>query len=226
MTTLMAALVALRVVLADDSRLFRAALAELLQSNGCDVLAQVGDAEGLRAAVAQTRPDIAVVDIRMPPTQQLEGLRAAVDIRRDYPEVGVLLLSHHVAATHLADLVGNVARGVGYLLKDRATGADFVDAIRRVAAGGCVFDPEVVTAMLNGPRQRDRLAALTPREREVLDLMAQGLSNSAIAGRLRLTAKTVETHVRSIFQRLDLPAELEHHRRVLAVLAYLKGFQR
>jgi DNA-binding NarL/FixJ family response regulator len=213
----------LRIVLADDSRLFQAGLAELLESNGYEIVGRVGDADGLRAAVSETRPDLAVVDIRMPPTQRLEGLQAATDIRRTHPDVGVLLLSHHLEVTHLVDLVGNDARAVGYLLKDRVSGADFLDAVRQVAAGGCVFDPEVVTAMFNAPRKRDQLSALTPREREVLALMAQGLSNVAIANRLQLTAKTVETHVRSIFQRLELPAELEHHRRVLAVLAYLKS---
>lgn len=213
----------LRIVLADDSRLFRAGLAELLESNGCEIVGQADDADGLRAAVSRTDPDLAVIDIRMPPAQRLEGLHAATDIRRTHPDVGVLLLSHHLEAAHLVDLVGNVARGVGYLLKDRASSADFLDAVRQVAAGGCVFDPEVVTAMLNGPRRRDRLSTLTPREREVLALMAQGLSNAAIARKLHLTPKTVETHVRSIFQRLELGPELDHNRRVLAVLAYLKS---
>jgi DNA-binding NarL/FixJ family response regulator len=215
----------LRVVLADDMRLFRAALAELLSGNGCEIVAQVGDADGLRAAVAAYQPDLAVVDIRMPPTQGLEGLRAAADIRKAHPGVGVLLLSQYLEATHLVELVGNVASGVGYLLKDRASGADFLDAVRRVAAGGCAFDPEVVSVMLGGSRRRDELAALTPREREVLALMAQGLSNPAIADRLHLTPRTVESHVRNTFQHLDLPSETEseHHRRVLAVLAYLRS---
>jgi DNA-binding NarL/FixJ family response regulator len=214
---------ALRVVLADDMRLFRVAPAELLAGNGCEIVAQAGDADGLRAAVAAHRPDLAVVDIRMPPTQGLEGLRAAADIRRAHPGVGVLLLSQYLEATHLVELVGDVASGVGYLLKDRASGADFLDAVRRVAAGGCAFDPEVVSVMFGGSRRRDELAALTPREREVLALMAQGLSNPAVADRLHLTSKTVETHVRNIFQHLDLPTESEHHRRVLAVLAYLRS---
>ncbi|MEO6089195.1 MAG: response regulator transcription factor [Umezawaea sp.] len=216
---------ALRVVLADDMRLFRAALAELLSGNGCEIVAQVGDADGLRAAVAAHLPDLAVVDIRMPPTQGLEGLRAAADIRKAHPGVGVLLLSQYLEATHLVELVGDVASGVGYLLKDRASGADFLDAVRRVAAGGCAFDPEVVSVMLGGSRRRDELAALTPREREVLALMAQGLSNPAIADRLHLTSKTVESHVRNTFQHLGLlsEAESEHHRRVLAVLAYLRS---
>ena len=213
----------LRVVLADDAALFRVALAELLQRNGCTVVAQAGDAVELQDAVAEHRPDLAVVDIRMPPTHRLEGLRAAVALRERDPELGVLLLSQHVEADHLGELVGRVARGVGYLLKDRASGPDFLDAVRRVADAGCVFDPEVVTVMLGAPRRRHELAGLTAREREVLGLMAQGRSNTAIAAGLHLTTKTVETHVRSIFQRLVLPDEAEHHRRVLAVLAYLRA---
>jgi DNA-binding NarL/FixJ family response regulator len=212
-----------RVVLADDARLFRTALAELLDHNGCTTVAQVGDADSLLAAVAATEPDLAVIDIRMPPTHRLEGLRAAIQLRRDRPKLGVLLLSNHLAATHLVELVGEVASGVGYLLKDRASGPDFLDAVHRVAAGGCAFDPEVVTVMLNGQRRQGGLDRLTPREREVLGLMAQGSSNPAIAARLHLTAKTVETHVRNIFQRLDLPAESATDRRVLAVLAYLRS---
>ena len=213
----------LRVVLADDAELFRVALAELLDGNGCQTVAQVGDADGVRAAVAATRPDLAVIDIRMPPTHRLEGLRAALALRRTQPEVGVLLLSSHLETTHLVELVGDVASGVGYLLKDRVSGPDFIDAVHRVAGGGCAFDPEVVAAMLNGRRRRDLLGGLTAREREVLGLMAQGLSNRALAERLHLTAKTVETHVRNIFQRLALPVEVEHDRRVLAVLTYLRS---
>lgn len=209
----------LRVVLADDARLFRSALAELLSANGCEIVGEVGDPDGLRAVVAEKNPDLAVVDIRMPPTHRLEGLRAAADIRRDHPGVGVLLLSQYLEAEHVIDLVGGVARGVGYLLKDRASGPDFLDAIRKIAAGGCVFDQEVVTAMLSKPR--GRLDKLSDREREVLSLMAQGLSNSAIGTRMLVAGKTVEAHVRNIFTRLELSDVPEHHRRVLAVLAYL-----
>jgi DNA-binding NarL/FixJ family response regulator len=213
----------LGVVLADDARLFRTALAELLTNAGCRILAEVGDPDSLLAAVAATEPDLAVIDIRMPPEHRLEGLHAAVRIRATRPSVGVLLLSQYLEAAHLTELVGDATRGVGYLLKDRVSGDDFLDAVHRVAAGGCAFDPEVVTAMLSGPRRRAVLNGLTAREIEVLALMAQGRSNQAIADELRLTGKTVETHVRNIFQRLTLPTESEHHRRVLAVLAYLRS---
>jgi DNA-binding NarL/FixJ family response regulator len=213
----------IRVVLADDAALFRAALAELLESNGCTVVAQAGDARALVDAVDEHHPDIAVVDIRMPPTLRLEGLHAAVELRRTRPDLGVLLLSQYLEATHLDELVGQAARGVGYLLKDRASGPDFLDAVRRVAARGCAFDPEVVPLMVAGRNRRRELDDLSAREREVLALMAQGRSNSAVAAELHLTVKTVEAHVRSIFQRLTLPDEAEHHRRVLAVLAYLRS---
>ncbi|HYQ61816.1 response regulator transcription factor [Actinophytocola sp.] len=211
------------VVIADDARLFRTALAELLAKAGCRILAEVGDPDALLAAVEATGPDLAVVDIRMPPEHRLEGLHAAVRIRRTRPSVGVLLLSQYLEAAHLTELVGHAARGVGYLLKDRVSGGDFLDAVRRVAAGDCAFDPDVVSAMMGGPRRRDLLDGLTGRELEVLALMAQGRSNQAIADALHLTGKTVESHVRSIFQRLDIPTEADHHRRVLAVLAYLRS---
>jgi DNA-binding NarL/FixJ family response regulator len=213
----------LGVVIADDARLFRSALAELLTTAGCRILAEVGDPDALLAAVETSEPDLAVVDIRMPPNHHLEGLHAAVRIRTSRPSVGVLLLSQYLEVAHLTELVGDVTRGVGYLLKDRASGADFLDAVHRVAAGGCVFDQDVVAAMLAGPRRRDLLDGLTTRELEVLALMAQGKSNQAIAEELSLTGKTVETHVRNIFQRLTLPIESGQHRRVLAVLAYLRS---
>ncbi|GHH41541.1 LuxR C-terminal-related transcriptional regulator [Lentzea cavernae] len=213
----------LGVVIADDARLFRSALAELLTNAGCRILAEVGDADALLAAVEANVPDLAVVDIRMPPRHHLEGLHAAVRIRTSRPSVGVLLLSQYLEVSHLTELVGDVTRGVGYLLKDRASGGDFLNAVHRVAAGGCAFDPDVVSAMLAGPRRRDLLDGLTARELEVLALMAQGRSNQAIAAELSLTGKTVETHVRNIFQRLTLPIESGHHRRVLAVLAYLRS---
>lgn len=213
----------LRVVLADDAPLFRVLLSGWLEQHGCTIVGQVGEADGLLAAVRAGAPDLAIVDIRMPPTHRLEGLTASIRLRRDHPKVGVLLLSSYLEATHLVDLVGDAATGVGYLLKERVTGPHFLDAVQRIAAGGCAFDPEVITAMLNGRRRRDQLDRLTVREREVLGLMAEGMTNPAIAARLLLTPKTVETHVRSIFQRLDFAVEADQDRRVLAVLAYLRS---
>ncbi|MGH3930144.1 MAG: response regulator transcription factor [Pseudonocardiaceae bacterium] len=213
-----------RVVLADDAVLIRDALAGLLRQEGFEVIAEVGDADKLLAAVDADRPDVAIVDIRMPPTHRLEGLHAAVELRRRHPDAGVLLLSQHLEAHCLTTLLGDDARGVGYLLKERVTGvAGFVDAVRRVADGGCAIDPEVVALMLRARRQDDRLATLTERERDVLALMAQGRSNQAIGQQLFLTSKTVESHVRSILLRLDLPPEPNDHRRVLAVLTYLRA---
>ncbi|EFC81156.1 response regulator transcription factor [Parafrankia sp. EUN1f] len=213
-------------MLADDAELFRTALADLLERDGCVIVGQAADADGLLDAVERHRPDLAVVDIRMPPGHHLEGLRAAVRLRRLHPGTGVLLLSQHLEVTHLDELVGQSARGVGYLLKDRVTGPDFLSAIRRVASDGCAFDPEVVPLLAGQRGRRDELAALSAREREVLALMAQGRSNGAIAAELQLTTRTVETHVRNVFLRLSLPDEAEHNRRVLAVLAYLRSAPR
>jgi DNA-binding NarL/FixJ family response regulator len=211
-----------RVVLADDAVLIREAVAGLLEQHGFEVVAQVGDATSLLAAVAGLRPAVAIVDIRMPPKRRLDGFEAAVGIRRDHPEVGVLLLSQYLEAHYPIALFGSDARGVGYLLKERVSGVDaFVEAVRTVAAGGCVLDERVV-AMLMGNRRRD-VDVLSEREREVLALMAEGLSNAAICKRLYLTPKTVESHVRNIFARLGLLPESEGHRRVLAVLAYLRA---
>lgn len=210
-----------RVVLAEDAPLIRDAIAGLLREGGCEVVAQVGEPAGLRAAIADTRPSVAVVDIRMPPTHTVEGLEAAVDIRREHPEVGVLMLSQYLESHYALTLFGADARGVGYLLKERVSGAgELVEAVRAVAGGGCVLDPGVVALLMAG--RRSGLAALSEREREVLALMAEGLSNAAIARRLYLTGKTVESHVRSIFARLGLPEEPDGHRRVLAVLAHLR----
>jgi DNA-binding NarL/FixJ family response regulator len=211
------------VVLADDAVLLREMLAGLLEQHGFRVLAQVGDAESLRRAVAEVRPDVAVADVRMPPDRRLAGLRAAVEIRSAFPQVGVLLLSPRLGSHHLSGLLSRGARGVGYLLKERIAGIDaFLDAVRRVAAGGCVVDKQVASQVAHGGRHNDPLDGLTEREREILGLIAQGRSNQAICRQLTLTRKTVETHVRNILLRLDLPPEPDDHRRVLAVLAYLR----
>ncbi|XVS68224.1 response regulator transcription factor [Actinosynnema sp. CA-299493] len=211
------------VVLADDAVLVREALADLLSGRGFRVLAQVGDAEELHAAVAEHHPDVVVVDVRMPPGYRLEGLRAAVEIRARHPGTGVLVLSQHVESHYLPALLGGDARGAGYLLKERVAGAAaFVDAVRQVAEGGCVLDQEVVTRMMRTRRRKDPLDGLSDREREILSLMAQGRSNQAICRLLVVTKKTVETHVRNIFTRLDLLPQPDDNRRVLAVLAYLR----
>src|SRR5262245_38869610 len=175
------------VVLADDAVLMRQALADLLGRSGFEVLADVGDADSLRQVVERHRPDVAVVDVRMPPDHRTEGLRAAIELRKAYPELGVLVLSQHVESYYLASLLGGGARGVGYLLKERVPGIDaFVDAVRRVAAGGCVVDPVVVTQLMRAQRRPEPIDSLTDREREILALMAQGRSNHAIGRELVL----------------------------------------
>jgi DNA-binding NarL/FixJ family response regulator len=214
----------MRVVIADDSLLLRQGVARLLEDRGLEVVGQAGDAEDLLRKVGAHGPDVAIVDVRMPPTHTDEGLRAAALIRERHPECGVLVLSQVIETRSAVELVGDGAAGVGYLLKDRVADLDrFVDAVRRVGSGGSALDPEVVSALLGRRRRDEPLAALTPREREVLELMAEGRSNQAIAEAMVVTERAVEKHVTSIFSKLDLPPTAEHHRRVLAVLAYLRA---
>ncbi|HYT11122.1 MAG TPA: response regulator transcription factor [Mycobacteriales bacterium] len=213
----------MRVVIAEDAAVMREGLIRLLTDRGHQVPAAVADAEALLAAVAEHRPDAAVVDIRMPPTHTDEGLRAALELRRDHPGTGVLVFSQYIETRYAAQLLEENAGGVGYLLKDRvADVAEFVDALARVAAGGTALDPEVVGQLLRASRHPDGLAALTPRERDVLTLMAEGRSNAGIAGALVVTAGVVEKHVASIFGKLELPPSEGDNRRVLAVLRYLR----
>ncbi len=212
----------MRVVIAEDAALMREGLIRLLEDRGHQVCAAVADGDALLAAVAGHRPDVAVVDIRMPPTHTDEGLRAALELRRRHPGTGVLVLSQYIETRYTAQLLERGAAGVGYLLKDRvADVAEFADALARVAAGGTALDPEVVGQLLSAARHTSGLATLTPREREVLALMAEGRSNAGIARRLWVTEGTVEKHVRSILTKLTLPETPDDHRRVLAVLAYL-----
>jgi DNA-binding NarL/FixJ family response regulator len=214
----------MRVAVADDSLLFREGLARLLAEAGFDVTAKAADAEELHAVVEAEPPDVAIVDIRMPPTRTDEGLAAARRIKTTRPETGVLVLSQFVEAHYAVGLLDQGSRGAGYLLKDRVEDLDeFADSVRRVAGGSVVVDRSVVALLLERSRERDPLAELTPREREVLRLMAEGQSNEAIAAELFLTPRTVESHVRSIFLKLDLPPTRDQHRRVLAVLKYLRS---
>ena len=214
----------MRVVIAEDSALFREGLARLLEGAGCEVAGRAVDGGELVQLVDTTVPDIVVTDIRMPPTHTIEGLVAAAEIREKHPEVAVLLLSQYVETTHALKLLERGGDGVGYLLKDRVSDVrQFVDAVRRVAAGGSVIDPEVVSQLFARKRRKDLVDELTERERETLRLMAEGRSNSAIASALHMSEKTVEGHVRSIFSKLQLEPAAEDHRRVLAVLTYLKA---
>ena len=214
----------MRVVLGEDSVLLREGVARLLGDAGMDVVGQAGDFDDLMRKVRAHKPDVAVVDIRMPPTHTDEGLRASHLIREELPDTGVLVLSQYVEEGYAMDLLADSAEGVGYLLKDRVADVErFVDSVRRVADGGSALDPEVVSQMLGRRRAEDPLAELTPREREVLGLMAEGRSNHAIAEELVVTERAVEKHVTGIFSKLDLGPTPEDHRRVLAVLTYLKA---
>ena len=214
----------MRVVVADDSVLLREGVVRLLEENGFEVVGQAGDAEDLIRKVRAHKPDVAMVDIRMPPTNTDDGLRAALEIRAELPDTGVLVLSQYVEEGYALDLVGESAGGVGYLLKDRVADVErFVDSVRRVADGGSALDPEVVSQLVGRARRDDPLAELTPREREVLELMAEGRSNKAIAEHMVVTERAVEKHVTSIFGKLGLTPAPEDHRRVLAVLAFLRA---
>jgi DNA-binding NarL/FixJ family response regulator len=214
----------IRVVIAEDAALFREGLARLITDRGHEVAAAVGDAEALIEAVAEHEPDVAVADIRMPPTHTDEGLRAAIELRRDHPGTGVLVLSQYVETRYAARLLEGNAAGVGYLLKDRvADVAEFAEALTRVAAGGTALDPEVVSQLVRASRRAEGIVTLTPRERDVLSLMAEGRSNAGIAAALVVTPGVVEKHVASIFGKLGLPSSEADNRRVLAVLRYLSS---
>ena len=215
----------MRVVVADDSVLLREGLVRLLTESGFEVAGQAGDAEELLAIVAAQRPDVAIVDIRMPPTHTDEGLRAARELRLRYPTMGVLVLSQYVRPSYALELLQDGAERVGYLLKDRVSDVgQLTDSVRRVAEGGSVLDPSVVAQLVGRPRPgQDPLEDLTEREREVLGLMAEGRSNKAIGERLFITEHTVEKHVQNIFSKLEIPATTDDHRRVLAVLTLLNS---
>jgi DNA-binding NarL/FixJ family response regulator len=216
----------MRIVIAEDSAVVRAGLAEILADRGHEVVAAVGNAGDLLAAVREHQPDVSVVDVRMPPGFTDEGLRAAITIRGEHPRTGVLVFSQYIETRYTADLLGAAsgggAAGVGYLLKDRvADVGEFIEALTRVAAGGTALDPEVVTQLFGASRRADGLATLTPRERDVLTLMAEGRSNGAIASALVVSERAVEKHVANIFSKLGLAPSDADHRRVLAVLRYL-----
>jgi DNA-binding NarL/FixJ family response regulator len=211
-----------RILIAEDLVLLREGLAALLTDAGHEIVGAVGDGDALLEAVGRTEADLAIVDVRMPPTQTDEGLRAALEVRRRVPAMAILILSQHVEERYASDLLGAGSQGVGYLLKDRVADVqEFLSAVRRVGAGGTAIDPEVVAQLLGRRRRTDVLEDLTPRESEVLGLMAEGHTNAAIAERLVVTHGAVEKHVRNVFLKLGLPQTDQHHRRVLAVLTYL-----
>ena len=212
----------MRIVIAEDSAVIRAGLTEILTDRGHEIVAAVGDAEALLKAVETHDPDVAIVDVRMPPDHTDEGLRAAIAIRRAHPRTGILVFSQYIETRYASDLLSMGSGGVGYLLKDRvADVSEFTDAITRVAAGGTALDPEVVTGLLRATRHTAALDALTAREHDVLTLMAEGRSNGAIADRFAVSERAVEKHVGNIFSKLGLPPSDSDHRRVLAVLAFL-----
>ena len=212
----------MRVVLAEDSVLLREGIARLLEDAGFEIVGQVDNPDDLLRRIGFSKPDVAIVDIRMPPTHTDEGLQAARRIRERFPKVGVLVLSQYVEPAYAMELLQESAEGVGYLLKDRVADVDeFAGAVRRVAQGGSALDPTVISQLVGRRRSDDPLSSLTPREREVLELMAEGRSNNGIAERMVVTERAVEKHVTSIFGKLNLPPAAEDHRRVLAVLAYL-----
>ena len=214
----------MRVVIADDELLLRAGMAEVLSQKGFDVVGQAGDGAELIRKVGGLRPDLAIIDIRMPPTNTLEGLEAAEELDRRCPEVAVLVLSNHVEARHAMRLLERRTQGIGYLLKGRiADLGRFVESLRLVASGGVAIDPEVVRAMVERRRRQGPLAELTDRELEMLSLMAEGLSNGGLSRRLFLSERTIEAHVKSIFSKLDLPRAPDDNRRVLAVVKYLNA---
>ncbi len=212
-----------RVMLVDDASLVRQGIARLLADEGVDVIAQLSDAVDLLAAVRADAPDVVVLDVRMPPTHTTEGLRAGVELKREFPDLGVLVLSQHVETRHAVELLSGGHKGVGYMLKERISRpAELLEAVCRVAAGGTAIDPEVVRVLFETPRPADPMARLTVQERNVLALVAEGHSNDEIAQRLSVTARTVETHTSRIFTKLGLEADRATHRRVLAVLAHLR----
>ena len=213
----------MRVVVADDSVLLREGIVRILSDSGFDVVGQAGDAEDLVRKVAAHKPDVAIVDVRMPPTNTDDGLRAAQKIRAEYPTCGVLVLSQYIEEGYALELLSENAEGVGYLLKDRVADVErFTESVRRVGEGGSALDPEVVAQLLGRRRREDPLEELSPREREVLALMAEGRSNAGIGRRLWVSEGTVEKHVRSILAKLNLPEAEDDHRRVLAVVTYLE----
>lgn len=213
----------MRIVIAEDAAIVREGLVHLFTDAGEDVVARVADGPSFIAAVVEHHPDIAIVDVRMPPNFRDEGLRAAIAARRQVPACAILVLSQYVEARYASELMGDGIQGIGYLLKERvADVSTFIQAVRQVAAGGTVFDPEVIAQLVSRRRNHEHLDDLSPREREVLALMAEGCSNSAIAERLVLSEGAVEKHIRNIFTKLELPTSDAHHRRILAVLMYLR----